>query len=156
LTRAFLTMKIVFYFSFLLSWTLFTPSICITEHNLSRPHNRYYIKVFEYCTRKLHFALCKYSEPLYIGGTRRLWYFNYLFIYFYVPNLFVWQREYEEFKVRINALVAKAQKMPEEGWTMQDGTPWPGNNSRDHPGMIQVLLFFQVLLGFWLLFFIFL
>lgn len=49
------------------------------------------------------------------------------------------QREYEEFKVRINALVAKAQKTPEEGWTMQDGTPWPGNNPRDHPGMIQVL-----------------
>ncbi|KAL0330529.1 UNVERIFIED_CONTAM: Cellulose synthase A catalytic subunit [UDP-forming] [Sesamum radiatum] len=49
-------------------------------------------------------------------------------------------REYEEFKVRINALVAKAQKMPEEGWTMQDGTPWPGNNTRDHPGMIQVFL----------------
>jgi cellulose synthase A len=48
------------------------------------------------------------------------------------------QREYEEFKVRINALVAKAQKVPEEGWTMQDGTPWPGNNTRDHPGMIQV------------------
>ncbi|KAF5771394.1 putative cellulose synthase (UDP-forming) [Helianthus annuus] len=37
------------------------------------------------------------------------------------------KREYEEFKVRINALVAKAQKMPEEGWTMQDGTHWPGN-----------------------------
>jgi hypothetical protein len=52
---------------------------------------------------------------------------------------YVSQREYEEFKVRINALVAKAQKMPEEGWTMQDGTPWPGNNPRDHPGMIQVL-----------------
>uniref|UniRef100_A0A251VTU7 Cellulose synthase n=1 Tax=Helianthus annuus TaxID=4232 RepID=A0A251VTU7_HELAN len=49
-------------------------------------------------------------------------------------------REYEEFKVRINALVAKAQKTPEEGWTMQDGTPWPGNNPRDHPGMIQVFL----------------
>lgn len=48
------------------------------------------------------------------------------------------QREYEEFKVRVNALVAKAQKMPDEGWTMQDGTPWPGNNTRDHPGMIQV------------------
>jgi len=31
--------------------------------------------------------------------------------------------------------------MPEEGWTMQDGTPWPGNNPRDHPGMIQVLSF---------------
>lgn len=48
------------------------------------------------------------------------------------------QREYEEFKVRMNALVAKAQKKPEEGWVMQDGTPWPGNNTRDHPGMIQV------------------
>ncbi|KAL5576955.1 hypothetical protein UlMin_018654 [Ulmus minor] len=50
------------------------------------------------------------------------------------------KRDYEEFKVRINALVAKAQKTPEEGWTMQDGTPWPGNKSRDHPGMIQVFL----------------
>ncbi|RZR83094.1 hypothetical protein BHM03_00009649 [Ensete ventricosum] len=54
-------------------------------------------------------------------------------------------REYEEFKVRINALVAKAQKTPEEGWTMQDGTLWPGNNPRDHPGMIQGLL--KVLAG---------
>lgn len=51
------------------------------------------------------------------------------------------QRDYEEFKVRINALVAKAQKTPDEGWTMQDGTPWPGNNTRDHPGMIQVFPF---------------
>ncbi|KAG6576087.1 Cellulose synthase A catalytic subunit 4 [UDP-forming]-like protein, partial [Cucurbita argyrosperma subsp. sororia] len=50
------------------------------------------------------------------------------------------KREYEEFKVRINALVAKAQKKPEEGWVMQDGTPWPGNLTRDHPGMIQVYL----------------
>ena len=50
----------------------------------------------------------------------------------------IMQREYEEFKVRINGLVAKAQKIPEEGWIMQDGTPWPGNNTRDHPGMIQV------------------
>ncbi|GFY85642.1 cellulose synthase A2 [Actinidia rufa] len=48
--------------------------------------------------------------------------------------------KYEEFKVRINGLVAMAQKVPEEGWTMQDGTPWPGNNVRDHPGMIQVFL----------------
>ena len=48
------------------------------------------------------------------------------------------KREYEEFKVRVNALVAKAQKVPEEGWTMQDGTPWPGNHTKDHPGMIQV------------------
>ncbi|KAJ9690729.1 hypothetical protein PVL29_013072 [Vitis rotundifolia] len=50
------------------------------------------------------------------------------------------KRDYEEFKVRVNALVAKAQKTPEEGWTMQDGTSWPGNNPRDHPGMIQVFL----------------
>ncbi|GMN43512.1 hypothetical protein TIFTF001_012703 [Ficus carica] len=50
------------------------------------------------------------------------------------------KRDYEEFKVRINALVAKAQKTPEDGWTMQDGTSWPGNNTRDHPGMIQVFL----------------
>ncbi|CAI9759792.1 unnamed protein product [Fraxinus pennsylvanica] len=50
------------------------------------------------------------------------------------------KREYEEFKVHINSLVAKAQNVPEEGWTMQDGTPWPGNNVRDHPGMIQVFL----------------
>ncbi|KAL0321309.1 UNVERIFIED_CONTAM: Cellulose synthase A catalytic subunit [UDP-forming] [Sesamum radiatum] len=50
------------------------------------------------------------------------------------------KRDYEEYKVRINALVAKAQKTPDEGWTMADGTPWPGNNTRDHPGMIQVFL----------------
>lgn len=54
--------------------------------------------------------------------------------------LFIWQREYEEFKVRINALVAKASIVPLEGWTMQDGTPWPGNNTQDRPGMIQVFL----------------
>ncbi|CAA7402379.1 unnamed protein product [Spirodela intermedia] len=50
------------------------------------------------------------------------------------------KRDYEEYKVRINALVAKAQKTPDEGWMMPDGTPWPGNNPRDHPGMIQVFL----------------
>lgn len=55
-------------------------------------------------------------------------------------SLVAWQREYEEFKVRINALVAKAQKVPPGGWIMQDGTPWPGNNTKDHPGMIQVFL----------------
>ena len=48
------------------------------------------------------------------------------------------QRAYEEFRVRINALVAKAQKKPEEGWTMLDGRPWPGNDSNDRTGMIQV------------------
>ncbi|KAK6126983.1 hypothetical protein DH2020_039272 [Rehmannia glutinosa] len=43
------------------------------------------------------------------------------------------KREYEEFKVRINAMVAKATKVPPGGWIMQDGTPWPGNNTKDHP-----------------------
>ncbi|GLJ24199.1 hypothetical protein SUGI_0461470 [Cryptomeria japonica] len=27
-----------------------------------------------------------------------------------------------------------------DGYTMQDGTPWIGNNPQDHPGMIQVFL----------------
>ncbi|KAJ0969569.1 hypothetical protein J5N97_022446 [Dioscorea zingiberensis] len=33
-----------------------------------------------------------------------------------------------------------AQKVPEEGWTMQDGAPWPGNNVRDQMSrrMIQI------------------
>ncbi|KAE8676858.1 Cellulose synthase A catalytic subunit 4 [Hibiscus syriacus] len=35
---------------------------------------------------------------------------------------------------------SNTQKKPEEGWVMQDGTPRPGNNTRDHPGMIQVYL----------------
>ncbi|PWA64149.1 hypothetical protein CTI12_AA347680 [Artemisia annua] len=39
-----------------------------------------------------------------------------------------------------NALVAKAQKSPVDGWSTQDETPWPGNNPRDHPGMIQVIV----------------
>ncbi|KAF9587525.1 hypothetical protein IFM89_003630, partial [Coptis chinensis] len=47
-------------------------------------------------------------------------------------------REYGGFKVRINSLIDMAKKVPKEGWTMQDGTPWPGNNVRDHPGMIQI------------------
>lgn len=51
------------------------------------------------------------------------------------------QREYEEFKVRINGLVSMAQKVPDDGWTMQDGTPWPGNKVHDHPGMTQVRIF---------------
>ncbi|CAK8560968.1 unnamed protein product [Lathyrus sativus] len=50
------------------------------------------------------------------------------------------KREYEEFKVRINVLVAESQKKPEEGWVLQDGTPWPRNNTDNHPGMIQVCL----------------
>lgn len=50
------------------------------------------------------------------------------------------KRDYEEYKVRVNALVAKAQKTPDDGWTMGDGTSWPGNNTRDHPRMIQVFL----------------
>ncbi|CAI5532780.1 unnamed protein product [Closterium sp. Naga37s-1] len=50
------------------------------------------------------------------------------------------KREYEEFKVRMNALVAESRYPPEEGWMLEDGTPWPGNNRRDHDGIIQVFL----------------
>ncbi|XP_057860210.2 cellulose synthase A catalytic subunit 4 [UDP-forming] isoform X2 [Cryptomeria japonica] len=50
------------------------------------------------------------------------------------------KREYDEFKIRMNALVSKRQKTPEDGWMMQDGRPWPGNNPRDHPAMIQITL----------------
>ncbi|KAF9599098.1 hypothetical protein IFM89_033705 [Coptis chinensis] len=48
------------------------------------------------------------------------------------------KREYGGFKVQINSLVDMAKKVPKEGWTMQDGMPWPGNNVRDHPGMIHI------------------
>jgi cellulose synthase A len=48
------------------------------------------------------------------------------------------QREYEEFKVRVNALVAASKHPPPDGWKMRDGTPWPGNNRRNHDGIIQV------------------
>ncbi|XP_061365117.1 cellulose synthase A catalytic subunit 7 [UDP-forming]-like isoform X2 [Gastrolobium bilobum] len=58
----------------------------------------------------------------------------------YVKERRTMKREYEEFKVRINALVAKSMRVPPEGWTMQDETPWPGNNTKDHPSMIQILL----------------
>ncbi|CAI7795275.1 unnamed protein product, partial [Closterium sp. NIES-53] len=50
------------------------------------------------------------------------------------------KREYDEFKVRMNALVVKAQDSPRDGWTMPDGTAWPGNDRCDHVGMIQVFL----------------
>ncbi|KAH8964679.1 hypothetical protein BDL97_04G079500 [Sphagnum fallax] len=58
----------------------------------------------------------------------------------FVKERRIMKREYEEFKVRVNALVAKANEMPKEGWIMQDGTPWPGNNTQNHPAMIQVFL----------------
>ena len=30
---------------------------------------------------------------------------------------------------------------------MEDGTPWPGNNTTDHTGMIQVCAFDHLILG---------
>ena len=48
------------------------------------------------------------------------------------------QRDYDEFKVRVNALVSKHEEEPREGWRMPDGSPWPGNNRNDHVGMVQV------------------
>ncbi|KAA3486543.1 putative cellulose synthase A catalytic subunit 5 [UDP-forming] [Gossypium australe] len=75
------------------------------------------------------------------------WYFSRKVDYFkdkilpsFVMERRAMKREYEEFKIRINTLIAKAQKAPKDGWIMQDGTPWPGNNTHHHPGMIQVFL----------------
>lgn len=48
----------------------------------------------------------------------------------------VMQRDYDEFKIRINALVAKANKAPEERRTMQ-GRMQPQNSIQDHSGIIQ-------------------
>ncbi|KAL5717180.1 cellulose synthase (UDP-forming) [Ranunculus cassubicifolius] len=50
------------------------------------------------------------------------------------------KRQYEDFKVRINNLEVKFRNVPPHGWTMKDGTPWPGNNTGNHPGMIQVII----------------
>ena len=55
------------------------------------------------------------------------------------------QREYEEFKVRINAIVANSRKVPEGGWSLPEGGPWQGNNVQDHAGMVQVGYFFLYL-----------
>uniref|UniRef100_A0A0A9CUW4 Uncharacterized protein n=1 Tax=Arundo donax TaxID=35708 RepID=A0A0A9CUW4_ARUDO len=49
------------------------------------------------------------------------------------------KREYEGFKVRINAVVANSRKVPEGGWSLPEGGPCPGNNVRDHAGMVQVI-----------------
>jgi len=41
-------------------------------------------------------------------------------------------------EVAVNGLVAKHESAPPEGWLTPDGSPWPGNDSGDHVGMIQV------------------
>ncbi|WZY89028.1 LOW QUALITY PROTEIN: hypothetical protein YC2023_045763 [Brassica napus] len=43
---------------------------------------------------------------------------------------------HEEVKFKINGLVETAPKVPEKN--IHYGTPWPGNNVRDHPAMIKV------------------
>eukprot|EP00850_Spirogloea_muscicola_P008589 SM000046S16370 [mRNA] locus=s46:176608:188879:+ [translate_table: standard] len=50
------------------------------------------------------------------------------------------KKEFEEFKVRVNRLVADSCHPPAEGWQMKDGSPWPGNNYLNHDGIIQVFL----------------
>ncbi|KAL7090849.1 hypothetical protein ACP275_12G067800 [Erythranthe tilingii] len=66
------------------------------------------------------------------------WYFYQKIVYLKNKEHPAFVRRKYEFKIRIYRLVVTAEKVPEEGWTMQDGTPWPGNNVRDHLGMIQV------------------
>lgn len=106
----------------------------------------YFAQKIDYLKDKVHPSFVKARRAMKVG--------RFLFNYFYSTRIYcvfhvliesllltALQREYEEFKVRINGLVAKAEKVPDEGWFMQDGTPWPGNNTRDHPGMIQVCPF---------------
>ncbi|XP_020102828.1 probable cellulose synthase A catalytic subunit 8 [UDP-forming] isoform X2 [Ananas comosus] len=50
------------------------------------------------------------------------------------------KRQYEEFKVQINGLVEKFQNTPRDCWIMTDGNPWPGTDSQNHPGILQILL----------------
>lgn len=110
------------------------------KHNIEpRAPEFYFAQKIDYLKDKI--------QPSFVKERRAMKVNCYLMVtspLLYLPLFFnsgyaFFQREYEEFKVRINALVAKAQKVPEEGWTMADGTAWPGNNPRDHPGMIQVL-----------------
>ncbi|XP_010652326.1 probable cellulose synthase A catalytic subunit 8 [UDP-forming] isoform X4 [Vitis vinifera] len=50
------------------------------------------------------------------------------------------KRRYEDFKAQINGLITKFQDVPSEGWTMKDGTPWPGNDIKNHLGMMQIIM----------------
>lgn len=95
----------------------------------------YFSEKIDYLKDKVQTTFVKDRRAMKVSEERSLLLNDTTVLYLLIDVL---QREYEEFKVRINALVAKAQKKPEEGWVMQDGTPWPGNNTRDHPGMIQV------------------
>ncbi|KAL0908317.1 hypothetical protein M5K25_022807 [Dendrobium thyrsiflorum] len=74
-----------------------------------------------YFNQKINYLKSK-IDPAFVGERRAM------------------KREYEEFKIRINGLISMSQKVPEGGWTMQHGVPWPGNDAQDHPGMVQVFL----------------
>ncbi|KAL6008951.1 hypothetical protein ACLOJK_022178 [Asimina triloba] len=52
----------------------------------------------------------------------------------------IMKRQYEEFKILVSDLQSKFHKASPDGFSMKDGTPWPGNNALDHPGLIQILL----------------
>ncbi|XP_028554500.1 cellulose synthase A catalytic subunit 6 [UDP-forming]-like [Dendrobium catenatum] len=73
-----------------------------------------------YFNQKINYLKSK-IDPAFVGERRAM------------------KREYEEFKIRINGLISMSQKVPEGGWTMQHGVPWPGNDAQDHPGMVQPL-----------------
>ncbi|PON81303.1 Cellulose synthase [Trema orientale] len=93
-----------------------------------------------YFTQKIDYLKDK-VQPSFVKERRAMKVKIYNTILFLAPTYAkVPAREYEDFKVRINRIEEKAKKVPEEGWIMQNGTPWPGNNSKDHPGMLQVFL----------------
>ena len=104
----------------------------------------YFSQKIDYLKDKVHPSFVKDRRAMKVSKLHGFFLQMVLSVYLaclHLTTICLLQREYEEFKVRINGLVAKAQKVPEEGWIMQDGTPWPGNNTRDHPGMIQVVFF---------------
>lgn len=74
-----------------------------------------------------------------------MFYFIFYILTYWLPikftaSFFI-QRDYEEFKVKINALVAMEMANPsnKEVYLMKDGTPWPGKITQDHPSMIEVI-----------------
>lgn len=63
------------------------------------------------------------------------------FLITYKLNFPFWhQRQHVVHEIQIYRLIAKCHNMHFDGWSMQDGTKWPWNNTSNHPGMIQAYL----------------
>ncbi|KAL7106092.1 hypothetical protein ACP275_07G089700 [Erythranthe tilingii] len=101
-------------------WVLFTKKFNIEP----RAPEWYYYQKIVYLKNKEHPAfvrvrrainVCVYIENICIVFFKC--------VFFYMMFVYIWVQRKYEFKIRINRLVVTAEKIPEEGWTMQDGTP---------------------------------